>query len=362
INEHDAKAVAITNLKENVEKWVAAVIDQNDHQYPAFIFIDELDRCRPSYAVEMLETIKHIFDIPGVVFVVATDTEQLQHAVKAIYGAGFDARVYLSRFFNSRFSLKTPEFEDLLTVHCQIEKLSKAYFDKWGVTVWPENDDVKLTLDNITTILQAFDLSVRSAIQTTERVIATLSHLEKGAKVDILMLTALLCIKDKDEGLYEEIANSKFERKDGNLEVEFSHFLGRRFNFEHKMVAIELEPTAYESKFGYTSNSYLTGVYNAELKSYFELVFAIYFSCSFNVRVTESFSSRGMVKTRLLKITSYLANLLEEIKPQDAFIGKPANKWLEYSNVKSGLDKIPPDTYKDLVELATAIDWIDEED
>nr|WP_279504657.1 P-loop NTPase fold protein [Aeromonas veronii] len=67
--------------------------------------IDELDRCRPSYAVEMLETIKHIFDIPKVVFVLATDTEQLQHAIKVIYGDGFDAQNYLGRFFMRRFNL-----------------------------------------------------------------------------------------------------------------------------------------------------------------------------------------------------------------------------------------------------------------
>lgn len=108
IREHEAKSEAISNLKQNVAQWVEAVKALNNISFPAFIFIDELDRCRPSYAVEMLETIKHIFDIPGVVFVVATDTEQLQHAVKAVYGEGFDARVYLGRFFNSRFSLKAP--------------------------------------------------------------------------------------------------------------------------------------------------------------------------------------------------------------------------------------------------------------
>ncbi|TOL41491.1 hypothetical protein CGH98_24085, partial [Vibrio parahaemolyticus] len=69
------------------------------------VFIDELDRCRPSYAVEMLEVIKHFFELDNVVFVVATDTEQLQHAVKAVYGQLFDAQLYLGRFFRRRFSL-----------------------------------------------------------------------------------------------------------------------------------------------------------------------------------------------------------------------------------------------------------------
>ncbi|WOD06315.1 P-loop NTPase fold protein [Marinomonas sp. GJ51-6] len=112
IDEHDAKSSAIKDLKKNISQWVNEVISRKKLAFPAFIFIDELDRCRPSYAVEMLETIKHIFDIEGIVFVVATDTEQLQHAVKAIYGEGFNAQLYLGRFFNSRFSLKAPDLKD----------------------------------------------------------------------------------------------------------------------------------------------------------------------------------------------------------------------------------------------------------
>ncbi|WP_279502147.1 KAP family P-loop NTPase fold protein [Aeromonas veronii] len=92
---------SIQYLKQEIRQWVegAVALGNGELDYPAFILIDELDRCRPSYAVEMLETIKHIFDIPRVVFVLATDTEQLQHAVKVIYGSEFDAYTYLSRFF-----------------------------------------------------------------------------------------------------------------------------------------------------------------------------------------------------------------------------------------------------------------------
>jgi predicted KAP-like P-loop ATPase len=76
---------------------------------PMFVFIDELDRCRPTYAIELLETVKHLFDIPDLIFVIATDTEQLQHSVKSVYGEGFDASRYLYRFFNRSFSLKKPD-------------------------------------------------------------------------------------------------------------------------------------------------------------------------------------------------------------------------------------------------------------
>lgn len=99
---------SIQYLKQEIRQWVEGAVGLSEKKldYPAFILIDELDRCRPSYAVEMLETIKHIFDIPGVVFVLATDTEQLQHAVKSIYGEGFDGKKYFERFFDSQRTLK----------------------------------------------------------------------------------------------------------------------------------------------------------------------------------------------------------------------------------------------------------------
>lgn len=98
IKDHEAKNKSIEVIKSKLADWVSKFEKQEGKSLPIFIFIDELDRCRPSYAVEMLETIKHIFDVKGIVFVVATDTEQLQHTIKSIYGEGFDANVYLGRF------------------------------------------------------------------------------------------------------------------------------------------------------------------------------------------------------------------------------------------------------------------------
>lgn len=207
IDEHDAKNAAIESLKKSVFEWVSAVVGLKNKELPAFIFIDELDRCRPSYAVEMLETIKHIFDIDGVVFVVATDTEQLQHAVKAVYGEGFDAKIYLGRFFNSRYSLKAPNLENFLEVHSDASKLSGDYLRDLKIEVLPFNKDAKATLRNISVILDAFKVSARTAIQIADRVVATISNMPRGSKVDILMLTALLCIKEKDQNLFDEIVS-----------------------------------------------------------------------------------------------------------------------------------------------------------
>lgn len=64
------------------------------------VFIDELDRCRPSYAMEMLESIKHYFDDDRIIFVVSVNKEQLIHTITRYYGDGFDSTAYLNKFFD----------------------------------------------------------------------------------------------------------------------------------------------------------------------------------------------------------------------------------------------------------------------
>ena len=64
------------------------------------VFIDELDRCRPTYAVKLLERIEHYFDDDRLTFVFSTNIGQLQHTIKRYYGEQFDAGKYLNRFFD----------------------------------------------------------------------------------------------------------------------------------------------------------------------------------------------------------------------------------------------------------------------
>ena len=69
------------------------------------IFIDELDRCKPSFAVELLEIIKHYFNHDKVIFVLSTNLKEFQHCIKHYYGEGFDGWKYLDRFIDIRITL-----------------------------------------------------------------------------------------------------------------------------------------------------------------------------------------------------------------------------------------------------------------
>ncbi len=76
---------------------------------PLVVFVDELDRCRPDFAIKLIEVVKHLFDVPGVCFVVSTNMKQLSESVRAVYGGGFDAAHYLQRFFDLTYHLPPPD-------------------------------------------------------------------------------------------------------------------------------------------------------------------------------------------------------------------------------------------------------------
>ena len=109
LKNHQVIKKSIGSFKENMKKLLIAIGGLEDKNLPLFILIDELDRCRPSYAIELLENIKHLFDIEHIIFIVATDSKQLSHSINAIYGNEFESQRYLKRFFDQEYTLRIPD-------------------------------------------------------------------------------------------------------------------------------------------------------------------------------------------------------------------------------------------------------------
>ncbi len=97
------------DLETTIKKFFEEVLFEKAEQL--IIFVDELDRCRPSYAVKLLERIEHYFINERITFVFSVNLEQLQHTIKNFYGNDFDACRYLDRFFDLRVSLPQVDME-----------------------------------------------------------------------------------------------------------------------------------------------------------------------------------------------------------------------------------------------------------
>lgn len=104
----------VEEFREALQELAEGIQQIDGKRSPLIVLVDELDRCRPSYAIQMLERIKHLFGVPGVVFVLATDTNELQHSIKAIYGQDFDAKTYMRRFFDTAYEFGEPTLLELV--------------------------------------------------------------------------------------------------------------------------------------------------------------------------------------------------------------------------------------------------------
>lgn len=78
------------------------------------IIVDELDRCRPTFAIETLEIAKHLFSVSGLIFIFSLDIKQLSCSVKTIYGQDLDASGYLCRFFDYVGNIPSPNLQKFI--------------------------------------------------------------------------------------------------------------------------------------------------------------------------------------------------------------------------------------------------------
>lgn len=129
-------------------------------KHPLFILVDEMDRCRPPYAIALLERVKHLFNIDNVVFVFATDTHQLSHSIKAVYGEGFDGRSYLHRFFD-----QTYKFSNIPKLAFVKELCRRNGLDNESLELPDATSEVGGLAEFLTDGFEEFDFELRDILQ-----------------------------------------------------------------------------------------------------------------------------------------------------------------------------------------------------
>lgn len=187
-------------------------------EYPAYIFIDELDRCRPTFAIELLERIKHLFTVNQCKFIIATDTRQLGHSIKAVYGSEFSAEKYLKRFFDSEFSLDNNDLSLWILANIRFEDqfaVSRTevitHYDGHtrylsNTQVRPEHDallDPALNASQI--IILALALTFKTKLRELEKVLMQIEATQansSGREFSLFWGAYLIFLKDADSEIY----------------------------------------------------------------------------------------------------------------------------------------------------------------
>lgn len=171
-----------------------------------WVFIDDLDRCKPSFALETLEDIKHFFNAENIIFVFSVDLDQLAHTVNQIHGDSIDSNSYLRKFFEYVYLLPSP---DLVT-----------YVSKTFESDGTESLDRQST-EYLVDLYRKFDYSLREINQNVSHINYFLKknrdRLESSEDLRTSLRTYLylLVIRDKFSNKYYEIIHGKYPVSSG---------------------------------------------------------------------------------------------------------------------------------------------------
>lgn len=168
-----------------------------NNQSNLVIFVDELDRCRPTYAIEVLERIKHLFDLDRVIFVLAINRDQLAKGFKGVYGAEFDADQYLRRFIDFDYQLKQPDVESYIRSRMYTDEISKFYESR-------RDDDQEHVVKTWSYLAQRYNLQLRDIDQLITRFRLIMASVGENQYLDGILLATLLVLRESDNALYSQ--------------------------------------------------------------------------------------------------------------------------------------------------------------
>lgn len=223
IKHYEESKKSILGFRSELEAFAKALANQTAHsqsEAPLVLIIDELDRCRPDYAVRVLETIKHLFYVPGVFFVIATDSHQLANVVRHTYGTELDAESYLRRFFDVAMTLPQPD----------MKKFVEAQFERFGFNEFFErrtHGELRYDKDQARSVFAALSLATECSLRDCERCF-TLLGLAIGTTPENhylhpIALCTLIVLRVKNPALY-----TRYIRGDADSESVVKYFSSTR--------------------------------------------------------------------------------------------------------------------------------------
>lgn len=214
--EHTAKKLSIKDFRENLTTLVETLSsEQLNFKLPLFVFIDELDRCRPNYAIELLESIKHLFGVPGIYFVVATNMKQLSYSIGVLYGSNFESERYLKRFFDQEYIIPNPDrlrfIEFLFEKYAVLRNVSQENIYSVLTHDCYQAESVNIHAFNV--LSQGFKLTLRDQEQVAAVTRAIMLTWSKR-RLHFFYLLFCVMLRHKNKEIFNKVHNRSLKRDD----------------------------------------------------------------------------------------------------------------------------------------------------
>lgn len=205
IKEYSNKKQSISEFRSELEEFV----QKSNNGKPLVFIIDELDRCRPNYAVEVLEQIKHFFTVPGIIFVLSIDKVQLGYAIRGVYGNDrINSDEYLRRFIDLEYSIPAPSSDTFCLYLYDYYHFDDFFLLDERREVRQFQNDKDLFLKMVTLLFQKTNATLRQQEKILGHTRVVLNSFNLNSYVFPHLLFFLIYIKIVRYDLYSKIENN----------------------------------------------------------------------------------------------------------------------------------------------------------
>jgi hypothetical protein len=204
------ETLLLERFRIELEKAMAQ-LPQAGKKNTLVFFIDEIDRCRPTFSIELLERIKHLFDVPNILFVLSLDKKQLEASIAAVYGQGIDATEYLRRFIDLEYlipTIKTKQYVENLFKRFALDKI----FDQ---RTHPDLQSDKSNFINFFTFLaEAMPLTLRAQERCLTRLNVVMDQTPTDHYLEPILVALLIVLKTSQPDLFARQCRGEATAKD----------------------------------------------------------------------------------------------------------------------------------------------------
>lgn len=200
LEHYTAEKDGLQAFKKSLAKLAALV--RKEQGFPLTIIVDELDRCRPNFALGLLERIKHLFDVEGIAFVLLVNRDQIESYVRSVYGESVDARAYLLKFANLFVDL--PIYQPGMREDKGREEFCRRLFAHYEFPV--PGDDSDLLGRTVRQFVGHFDLTLREIERVFVLLALYYSSLPRNQLTNGMFIALLAILKVKQPSLYRALS------------------------------------------------------------------------------------------------------------------------------------------------------------
>jgi hypothetical protein len=202
IEAFEKETEAAKCFKDELQKAVAALPKMGKKPTLVF-FIDELDRCRPDFAMSLLERVKHMFDVPNIAFILSVDKHQLEAVTAAVYGDRINAEEYLRKFIDVEFGLPNPSKEKFIS-----RAITRAGLD---TQLTQNSNDRTQIVRFLALFAHVYDLSLRAIERCVVRIKVVLMSAPGSRISNGLHIALLVVLRSADKPMFDKLTSGNIK-------------------------------------------------------------------------------------------------------------------------------------------------------